>query len=363
MAEVNGVGANQELRYVQQGENLPVASGGGQCQPNSVNAQNVNTQGVGTTVQTGTNFNQYGNDIENFEKFKGNDKHDAMRMTATAANDVKKAYMQLQHEFPDVAIAFDPMPDPKTCGKKREGFFNYQLLLEQWKGEALQKIADARETTTRQMGNEIIANSNKNAAFNAEVTVATGEAVMANDDMNTAILAKQVDGVEDAVHTEGKKTRGAVHAEGAATRNAVYQEGKMTRDVVHMEGAATRNTVRKEGVYTRNVVRDEADMTRDEVRYENAKTRDTVELTAKQTQELDGISQKITTNFSSGQVHTQNTIDRVNNMRNQILQSNIPYEQKKELLTHLAAFSTQTVINFKELKDEEVKIKNAINRY
>lgn len=36
-------------------------------------------------------FNVFGKDIANFEKFKGNDKNDAMRMTNTAANDVKKS--------------------------------------------------------------------------------------------------------------------------------------------------------------------------------------------------------------------------------------------------------------------------------
>ena len=99
-------------------------------------------------------FNLYGKDFENFEKFKGNDKHDAMRMTTTAANDVKVAYMQLRHEFPDVYITFEPMPDPKKCGKKREGFITYQQQLEDWKDVALMQISNAREkSTTTQLNN------------------------------------------------------------------------------------------------------------------------------------------------------------------------------------------------------------------
>ena len=99
-------------------------------------------------------FNLYGKDFENFEKFKGNDKHDAMRMTNSAANDVKVAYMQLLHEFSDVSITFEPMPDPKKCGKKREGFITYQQQLEDWKDLALMQISNARQkSTTTQLNN------------------------------------------------------------------------------------------------------------------------------------------------------------------------------------------------------------------
>lgn len=45
-----------------------------------------------------------------------------MRITTSAYNTVKKQYMQLQHEYPDVVVNFEPMPDPQKCGKKREGF-------------------------------------------------------------------------------------------------------------------------------------------------------------------------------------------------------------------------------------------------
>lgn len=142
---VNGVGANQEVGYVQKQDGNSVGVQQPNAQPNAIIQTNVNTQGVGTTVQSDTNFNLYGNDIANFEKFGGNDKNDAMRLTSSTANDVKRAYMQLQHDFPDAVVAFEPMPDPKTCGKKREGFFNYQMLLEQWKTNAFQQIENARD--------------------------------------------------------------------------------------------------------------------------------------------------------------------------------------------------------------------------
>ena len=92
--------------------------------------------------------NTYGKDFANFANFKGNDKNDAMRLTTSAYNTVKKQYMQLQHEYPDVVVNFEPMPDPQKCGKKREGFFNYQQQLDAWRDTALQQINDARERST-----------------------------------------------------------------------------------------------------------------------------------------------------------------------------------------------------------------------
>ena len=74
-----------------------------------------------------------------------------MRLTNSAANDVKKAYMQLQHEFPGLALQFEPMPDPQKCGKKREGFFNYQQQLSNWKDIALTQIANERERSTQEL--------------------------------------------------------------------------------------------------------------------------------------------------------------------------------------------------------------------
>lgn len=124
--------------------------------------------------------NTYGKDFANFANFKGNDKNDAMRITTSAYNTVKKQYMQLQHEYPDVVVNFEPMPDPQKCGKKREGFFNYQQQLDVWKDTALQQINDAREKSTVEVVGEgvgaINGNTNEKAAMNANLTASYGEA-------------------------------------------------------------------------------------------------------------------------------------------------------------------------------------------
>ena len=295
-------------------------------------------------------FNVYGKDITNFEKFKGNDKNDAMRMTQTAANDVKKAYMQLQHEFPTVVLQFEPMPDPKKSGKKREGFFNYQQQLEDWKDFALTQIANAREKSTEEIAGNIIMNDNRNAAINAGITLATGEAIINNDNINA-------EEINDNVDREGAATRKAVHSEGAATRRAVHNEGAATREAVHNEGAATRNTVRFEGFKTRNTIHEEATETKNVVRQQGAETRNEVRENAKETQELESLSSKISDVLTNGyQPHTTETVKTVENMRDNIMQSNLPHNKKKELLNDLANFSDQIVLSDRELERKRKEI-------
>lgn len=151
----------QKIGTVPVGQGYGAASGGGQ------------SEDVKLT-------NTYGKDFANFANFKGNDKNDAMRITTSAYNTVKKQYMQLQHEYPDVVVNFEPMPDPQKCGKKREGFFNYQQQLDVWKDTALQQINDAREKSTVEVVGEgvgaINGNTNEKAAMNANLTASYGEA-------------------------------------------------------------------------------------------------------------------------------------------------------------------------------------------
>ena len=236
-------------------------------------------QGYGETNDVRPKFgvvNDYGGDIANFAKFKGNDKNDAMRLTNSAANDVKKQYMQLQHEYPGIELQFEPMPNPQTAGKKREGFFNYQQQLDNWKDNAMTQINNARERNTVEVVGDAVEavnqNTNGKAAMNAALTAGYGEANL------------------EATEEEGVKTRKAVHSEGAATRRTVRNEGQKTREAVHTESAITRNTVRAEGAKTRNVVRQEAADTRNVVRKEGTKTRDVVRQAGQETQEINELS-------------------------------------------------------------------------
>lgn len=329
--EMNGVGAVQgngnkyELKPQKEQKmgNLPVG------------------QGYGETNDVRPKFgvvNDYGGDIANFAKFKGNDKNDAMRLTNSAANDVKKQYMQLQHEYPGIELQFEPMPNPQTAGKKREGFFNYQQQLDIWKDNAMTQINNARERNTVEVVGDAVEavnqNTNGKAAMNAALTAGYGEANL------------------KATEEEGVKTRKAVHSEGAATRRTVRNEGQKTREAVHTESAITRNTVRAEGAKTRNVVRQEAADTRNVVRKEGTKTRDVVRQAGQETQEINELSNEVSDVLNT-EYHTGATKKQVGDMRDKIVSSNLPHESKKEMLKDLADFSDQVVISDKEITNEQ----------
>lgn len=340
--EMNGVGAVQgngnkyELKPQKEQKigNLPVG------------------QGYGETNDVRPKFgvvNDYGGDIANFAKFKGNDKNDAMRLTNSAANDVKKQYMQLQHEYPGIELQFDPMPNPQTAGKKREGFFNYQQQLDNWKDNAMTQINNARERNTVEVVGDAVEavnqNTNEKAATNAALTAGYGEA---------NLKATEEEGVKtrEAVAKDGVKTRKAVHSEGVATRRTVRNEGQKTREAVHTESAITRNTVRAEGAKTRNVVREAATDIKNTVHEESTKTRDVVRQAGQETQEINELSNEVSDVLNT-EYHTGATKKQVGDMRDKIVSSNLPHESKKEMLKDLAGFSDQVVISDKEITNEQ----------
>lgn len=291
--------------------------------------------------------NTYGNDFANFSKFKGNDKNDAFRLTASVYNTVKSQYMQLQHEYPNVVVEFEPMPNPQNYGKKREGFFNYQTALESWKNNALTLINNKREAST------------------VEVVGAGVAAVVENDNLNTAMLSEQLTDLQKQL------------AEGTAqiVEEIKTGDGKIIQTIQTSTGAVCKLIKDSTGKILKGqtLIREDIGDFRAATK-RNFKTLDkrnenrtgriigNQNRTANETQELEGIGQKITTNLTShtNRAHYQGTIDRVNNMRNKILQSQANYETKKELLTHLAAFSTQIRMSDSELTAEEARIENRL---
>ena len=248
-------------------------------------------------------INTYGGDIANFSKFKGNDRNDAMRLTNSAANDVKKQYMQLQHEYPGIELQFEPMPNPQTAGKKREGFFNYQQQLDDWKDNAMTQINNARERNTVEVVGDAVEavnqNTNEKAAMNAALTAGYGEAnlkatedgvaevnehgdkntekVIANDNRNTKSIKSTVnaradrleagqkalsyqmeagfDGVNrniDGLHGDMKKgfdrTSRENHAEHAETRRAIKSDGEKSRVTIQREADRVIDTLDSTGI-------------------------------------------------------------------------------------------------------------------
>lgn len=293
--------------------------------------------------------NTYGGDVANFAKFKGNDKNDAMRLTNSAANDVKKQYMQLQHEYPGIELQFEPMPNPQTAGKKREGFFNYQQQLDNWKDNAMTQINNARERNTVEVVGDAVEavnqNTNEKSAMNAALTAGYGEA-------NLEATEEEGAKTRNTVVKDGAKTRRAVHSEGAATRKTVRAEGAKTRDVVRIESAVTRNVVRKESADIQNTTREVGRDIQNTVHEEATTTRETVRKAGQETQEINEMSNQVSDVLNT-EYHTGETKKQVGNMRDKIVSSNLPHESKKEMLNDLADFSDQVVITDHEIKDKQ----------
>lgn len=268
-------------------------------------------------------INTYGGDIANFSKFKGNDRNDAMRLTNSAANDVKKQYMQLQHEYPGIELQFEPMPNPQTAGKKREGFFNYQQQLDDWKDNAMTQINNARERNTVEVVDDAVAavnqNTNEKSSMNAALTIGYGEANL------------------EATENEGVKTRRAVHVESAITRN-----------VVRTESAGIKNTVNDVGTDIQNTIHEEA-----------TTTRETVRKVGKDTQEITTLSNKVSDNLNN-YPHTSATKNAVGNLRDKIVSSNLTAEEKTEMLDDLAGWAGQAYIGGEELEAKRKEVDNKL---
>lgn len=280
--------------------------------------------------------NTYGNDFANFSKFKGNDKNDAFRLTASVYNTVKSQYMQLQHEYPNVVVEFEPMPNPQNYGKKREGFFNYQTALESWKNNALTLINNKREAST------------------VDVVGAGVAAVVENDNLNTAMLSEQLTDLQKQL-AEGtaqivKEVKGAKGEIIQTIRTSTGAICKLVKD-------STGQILNGQKLIRNDIAEAEKNNETRAGRILGSQNRTTTEVEI-----LAGINHKISTSLTNGadRAHSQKTIDRVNNMRNKILQSNADFNTKKELLTHLAAFSTQMRMSDDELTAEEARIENRL---
>lgn len=337
--DVNGVGATQgtgasyevkkqddknEFINSSFGQGYGAASGGGQ----------VDKPAFGVV-------NTYGGDVANFAKFKGNDKNDAMRLTNSAANDVKKQYMQLQHEYPGIELQFEPMPNPQTAGKKREGFFNYQQQLDNWKDNAMTQINNARERNTVEVVGDAVEavnqNTNEKSTMNAALTAGYGEA-------NLEATEEEGAKTRNTVVKDGAKTRRAVHNEGAATRKTVRTEGAKTRDVVRIESAVTRNVVRKESADIQNTVREVGRDIQNTVHEEATTTRETVRKVGKDTQEINTLTGQIN---STNRRHSRGVNNEINDMTNRIVSSELTPEEKKEALKDVADLAGSSVSNRK----------------
>lgn len=173
----------------------------------------------------------------------------------------------------------------------KDNLTKYVTDLNVWANKVAEQYRNAADMTSKDLAAMIMNNDDKNAEFNAEVTVKVGEAVMDN----LAELQKQIaDGTAQIikeVQIQGGATRVAIkNAKGEVIEAVRTAEGKLmdevqwqswyTRGVVLREGEETRREVRNEGAKTRYAVRTESKKTRREVRREGEDTRQEIQQQA-----------------------------------------------------------------------------------
>ena len=220
----------------------------------------------------------------------------------------------------------------------KDNLTKYVTDLNVWAGRVAEDYRNAADMTSKDLAEMVMRNDDKNAAMNAGVTVAVGKAVMDN----LGELQKQIaDGTAQIIKE--------VKIQGNATRVTVRDaQGKVIDAIKTAEGHIISET-QWQNWYTRNIVIDQG-----------VRTRETVEDTAQQTQVLNGYSDKINVELKS-KVLTIGAETRISNMRNLILQSDLPFEERKKLMAHLASFSTQNYFSERDLDAEEAIINVAIN--
>ena len=182
----------------------------------------------------------------------------------------------------------------------------YVSDLNAWGQKVTEQYRNADAMTNEELAQLIMANDDRNAEMNVNVTNEVGEQV-------TETIKDEAKDVKDAVHQEGEETRSAVAQEGELTRSTVHQEGEATRSAVHQEGEATRSTVHQEGEATRSTVHQEGELTRDVVREEHYITRGTVRVQAKLSEDAieRNINREIRVEHGKTRYKTQEEAERI----------------------------------------------------
>ncbi len=252
----------------------------------------------------------------------------------TAKEAFTKAHGDNNNFIPDSLGQRPNFMDPQY----KDNLTKYVTDLNVWANKVAEQYRNAADMTSQDLAAMIMQNDDANAEMNAGVTVAVGEAVMKNMEE----LQKQLaDGTAQIIKE--------VQIQGGATRVAIKNaKGEIIEAVKTSEGNLM-SEIQWQNWYNRYITIDQG-----------RKTRKAVSETAQQTQELNGYSDKINAELEQ-RLEVNNSHLRISNMRNTILKSDLPYEQRRELMAHLASFCDQEYYSEKDLKAEEEKIQQAIN--
>lgn len=150
----------------------------------------------------------------------------------------------------------------------------YVSDLNAWGQKVTEQYRNADAMTNEELAQLIMANDDRNAEMNVNVTNEVGEQVTETikdeaKDVKDAVQ-QATEEIKDDNHQVAKEIKGAIHQEGELTRGAIYEDGERTRDVVREEHYITRGTVRVQAKLSEDAI--ERNINR-EIRVEHGKTR------------------------------------------------------------------------------------------
>lgn len=128
----------------------------------------------------------------------------------------------------------------------------YVSDLNAWGQKVAEQYRNADAMTNEELAQLIMANDDKNAAMNAGVTVGVGEAVMKNDDINTALLSKQLEEgkaeiLEQIKDSEGNIRQAIKTTEGRIVGVIRNAQGKIIKAIGFAEGRVHDHLKASEG--------------------------------------------------------------------------------------------------------------------
>lgn len=314
----------------------------------STNAKNVFPTTTGSTDTT-TNFKNKALKAHelDYSDFPKANRGDAAQFAERSLNEVKDLARTFNADFPDAQyqINYSDFPRPeqfpkKNYGGKEEAYGAWKNAVTEWVEDCKQDMNTLRNTNLAELGatldmymdevnkkldqgffnmylqegvtrdfiiqtyqdlkgdiNAVNIALNKKAAEIRAQIVKTGQEIIANDNNNTA-------GIHNHIRIDGQITRGALEA-----------VGELIREDVRAEGNATRHTVRSESSYTRHTVRAEAD----------------------KTQEINALSDAISSAINNtDDTRAESTVKSVEQLKSRIVSSQrITHDEKLKLLTKL----------------------------
>lgn len=275
----------------------------------------------------------------NYDIFK-NKKAEANDFARVILNDIKKEVEYFNADWPQnpYIINYDDFPRPEEFAQfKKQAYESWKDAVEDWKTE--------HEDAMRRFESTNLDDVQYNIARGFS---AISEQLGFETDFIAQILS-ELGGDITALNECLKRTQSAIIANDNRNAKDIMKQN------VQLYKAGEINADDRMLRTNYNIV-DEAEKTRETIRTDGEKTRDAVKLNAEQIQEINALSDAISS--SMGHYHTRNTVEKVEELKSKIISSNkADFNTKIKGLTELRDLVVDK-ISIKESQLEKIEKEN-----